>query len=219
MYNSQTSVSLLFLQAFLYSVGNTNYQGRQQQRALGECDIWNEYPFALRDWWSHNKLPGLVRDSLNVLSFEKTKYSIVSSKSWNNNTVTVGLLKTKKDDHSTGRRGWRSCLVLKNSESRGGTFEWYEAQNLCYVYVGEAYMGHRYHQVLAFCSLACMARYFRILDRNRMYLLRFEVLTTVTMKNAVFWNVALCRSCMKRRFGGTSGPAAHCSHLLTLVLR
>jgi hypothetical protein len=32
---------------------------------------------------------------------------------------------------------------------------------------------------------------------------RFEVLTAVTMKNAVFWDVTLCGSCKKRRFGGT----------------
>jgi hypothetical protein len=32
---------------------------------------------------------------------------------------------------------------------------------------------------------------------------RFEVFTTVNMKNAVFWDVAPCRSCMSRRFGGT----------------
>jgi hypothetical protein len=32
---------------------------------------------------------------------------------------------------------------------------------------------------------------------------RFEVFTAVTTKNAVFWDVALCRSCVNRRFGGT----------------
>jgi hypothetical protein len=26
----------------------------------------------------------------------------------------------------------------------------------------------------------------------------------MTMKNAVFWDVAPCRSCVERRFGGTS---------------
>jgi hypothetical protein len=31
---------------------------------------------------------------------------------------------------------------------------------------------------------------------------RFEVFTAVTMKNAVFWDVALCRSCVNRHFGG-----------------
>jgi hypothetical protein len=34
-------------------------------------------------------------------------------------------------------------------------------------------------------------------------LINFEVLTAVTMKNAVFWDVAPCRSCVNRRFGGT----------------
>jgi hypothetical protein len=41
---------------------------------------------------------------------------------------------------------------------------------------------------------------------------RFEVFTAVTMKNAVFWDVALCRSCVNQRF-------AVCCHLLTLVAR
>jgi hypothetical protein len=31
---------------------------------------------------------------------------------------------------------------------------------------------------------------------------RFEVFTAVTMKNAVFWDVTPCRSCVNRRFGG-----------------
>jgi hypothetical protein len=31
---------------------------------------------------------------------------------------------------------------------------------------------------------------------------RFEVFTTVTMKNAVFWDVTPCASCKNRRFGG-----------------
>jgi hypothetical protein len=45
---------------------------------------------------------------------------------------------------------------------------------------------------------------------------RTDSFTAVTMKNAVFWDVAPCRSCVNRRFGGT-----HClhSHLLTLVPR
>jgi hypothetical protein len=32
---------------------------------------------------------------------------------------------------------------------------------------------------------------------------RFEVSTAVTMKNAVFWDVAPCSSCVNQRFGGT----------------
>jgi hypothetical protein len=31
---------------------------------------------------------------------------------------------------------------------------------------------------------------------------RFEVLSAVTMKNAVFWDGMLCRRCVNRRFGG-----------------
>jgi hypothetical protein len=48
--------------------------------------------------------------------------------------------------------------------------------------------------------------------------------TIFYVKNAVFWDVAPCRSCVNRRFGGTSPPlreqmAADCSNLLTLVPR
>jgi hypothetical protein len=32
---------------------------------------------------------------------------------------------------------------------------------------------------------------------------RFEIFTVVTMKNAVFWDVAPCRSCVNRLFEGT----------------
>jgi hypothetical protein len=35
------------------------------------------------------------------------------------------------------------------------------------------------------------------------FIVGFQVLTAVTMKNSVFWDVAPCRSCMNRRFGGT----------------
>jgi hypothetical protein len=38
---------------------------------------------------------------------------------------------------------------------------------------------------------------------NIILLVRFEVFTAVTMKNAVFWDVAPCTSCVNRRFGGT----------------
>jgi hypothetical protein len=34
-------------------------------------------------------------------------------------------------------------------------------------------------------------------------LVRFEVLTAVTMKNGVVWEVTPCGSCKNRRFGGT----------------
>jgi hypothetical protein len=32
---------------------------------------------------------------------------------------------------------------------------------------------------------------------------RFEVFTAVTIKNAIFWDVAPCTSCVNQRFGGT----------------
>jgi hypothetical protein len=34
-------------------------------------------------------------------------------------------------------------------------------------------------------------------------IVRFEVITAVTMKNGVFWDVTPCGSCKNRRFGGT----------------
>jgi hypothetical protein len=37
----------------------------------------------------------------------------------------------------------------------------------------------------------------------RTFLVRFEAFTAVTMNNVVFWEVALCRFCVDRRFGGT----------------
>jgi hypothetical protein len=37
----------------------------------------------------------------------------------------------------------------------------------------------------------------------KIQVVRFEVFTAVTMKNVVFWDVALCRSCVNRRFVGT----------------
>jgi hypothetical protein len=38
---------------------------------------------------------------------------------------------------------------------------------------------------------------------NKLYFVRFEVFTAVTMKNGVFWVVTPCGSCKNRRFGGT----------------
>jgi hypothetical protein len=41
------------------------------------------------------------------------------------------------------------------------------------------------------------------LSGTRIYHVRFEVFTAVTMKNGVFSDVMLCGSCKDRRFGGT----------------
>jgi hypothetical protein len=38
---------------------------------------------------------------------------------------------------------------------------------------------------------------------NMCIYVRFEIFTAVTMKNSFFWDVAPCRSCLNRRFGGT----------------
>jgi hypothetical protein len=67
------------------------------------------------------------------------------------------------------------------------------------------------------------------LYRNFTRLVRFEVFTAVTMKNAVFWDVAPCISCVNQCFRGTyrlhlhgrkireRGTSMSCSQLLTLV--
>jgi hypothetical protein len=39
--------------------------------------------------------------------------------------------------------------------------------------------------------------------KTRKHNVRFDVFTAVTMKNAIFWDVASCRPCVNRRFGGT----------------
>jgi hypothetical protein len=41
-----------------------------------------------------------------------------------------------------------------------------------------------------------------VLSSNNVEILGFEVLSAVTMKNAVFWSMASYRSCENRRFGG-----------------
>jgi hypothetical protein len=46
--------------------------------------------------------------------------------------------------------------------------------------------------------------FYNSLNHNRLLgCVRFEIFTAVTMKNAVFWDVALCRSCVNRRLGET----------------
>jgi hypothetical protein len=48
---------------------------------------------------------------------------------------------------------------------------------------------------------------------------RFEVFTAVTMKNAVFWDVALCRSCVNRPAHAGSSLANLFSTLKMEVIR
>jgi hypothetical protein len=47
-----------------------------------------------------------------------------------------------------------------------------------------------------------------VVSCETLVLVKSEVFTAVTMKNAVFWDVTLCSSCVNRRFGGT-----YCLHL------
>jgi hypothetical protein len=55
--------------------------------------------------------------------------------------------------------------------------------------------------------LICIKEVIKVMPSKAIYIkylfVRFEVFTPVTMKNAIFWDVAPCRSCMNRRFGGT----------------
>jgi hypothetical protein len=48
-------------------------------------------------------------------------------------------------------------------------------------------------------SVALNREEWQILSRN----VRFEVLTAMTTKNGVFWDVTPCDCCKNRRFGGT----------------
>jgi hypothetical protein len=41
------------------------------------------------------------------------------------------------------------------------------------------------------------------IEETKLYFVRFDILTAVTMKNVVSWNGSLCSSCKNRRFGGT----------------
>jgi hypothetical protein len=51
------------------------------------------------------------------------------------------------------------------------------------------------------CSIECEIRGFH--GGEDEYFVRFDDFTAVTMKNAVFWDLALYISCANRRFGGT----------------
>jgi hypothetical protein len=48
-----------------------------------------------------------------------------------------------------------------------------------------------------------MRNYAYLFLKNSKQNVRFEVFTAVTMKNAVFWDVAPCSFCVNRSFGGT----------------
>jgi hypothetical protein len=50
---------------------------------------------------------------------------------------------------------------------------------------------------------------------NKIYNIRFQVFTAVTMNNTVFWDVAPCGSCYNRRFGGMCFLAVWFSFLVT----
>jgi hypothetical protein len=56
------------------------------------------------------------------------------------------------------------------------------------------------------CSTVTFRRLYRNTTASFQIPLRiagFDVFAPVTMKNAVFWDVALCKPCNSRRFGGT----------------
>jgi hypothetical protein len=50
--------------------------------------------------------------------------------------------------------------------------------------------------------LSSRIKYGLSLRKTKQVRRRFEVFTAVTMKNAAFWDVAPCRSCVNWRFGG-----------------
>jgi hypothetical protein len=65
--------------------------------------------------------------------------------------------------------------------------------------------------------IAILDKLSRLLEKwNIFKFVRFEVFTAVTMKNVALWDVALCRSCVNRRFEGTSVshiPEANILHI------
>jgi hypothetical protein len=96
--------------------------------------------------------------------------------------------------------------------------------------------GHRsrVQHLLDICRVHFVARDMRNIHRTTSCLNNnyegFEVFTAVTMKNAVFWDMASCRSCVNRRFWGAyrlhlqgrkirERGISVCCHLLTLVPR
>lgn len=109
--NSQTAVCLTLPSRFSASVGNTNYQGTQLQGALEKWDIWNEYPLALSDWWSQNRLPDLVRDPLNAISYHLRKRDtmLYGANSCNYCGTTTQLLYDL-------RRQWRTITVRAQAD-------------------------------------------------------------------------------------------------------
>jgi hypothetical protein len=54
--------------------------------------------------------------------------------------------------------------------------------------------------MISLTSIRC-ARWFRLLALRLSYATQYY--DKVLMKNAVFWDVAPCRTCMNQRFGGT----------------
>jgi hypothetical protein len=65
-------------------------------------------------------------------------------------------------------------------------------------------MTHEGIEGLVFTVVACRVCSFR----ESVIIIRFEVFTAVTVKNALFWDVAPCKYCVKRHFWGT-----YCFHL------
>jgi hypothetical protein len=54
--------------------------------------------------------------------------------------------------------------------------------------------------VINYDKIICFLQCFWIIT---LFCVRLELFTAVTRKNAAFWDVAPCRSCVNRRFGGT----------------
>jgi hypothetical protein len=63
------------------------------------------------------------------------------------------------------------------------------------------YPSHYFHLLPSFTFLPF--DHIRVSKSKTENYVRFEVFTAVTVKNDVFWDVAPCRSCVNRRFGGT----------------
>jgi hypothetical protein len=64
-------------------------------------------------------------------------------------------------------------------------------------------VGLEYRRCLKYALQRLCISYISSYEEQTALLVQFEAFTAVTKKNVIFWDVALCRSCVNRRFGGT----------------
>jgi hypothetical protein len=83
-------------------------------------------------------------------------------------------------------------------------------------------LANTFHPIYCYCmEFVCRQA---VRKEKKIKIVRFEVFIAVTMKNAVFWDVAPCRSCVNRRFEGTyhlhlQGPQSTATYSLRFLSR